>query len=47
LSSVKENLDKKKTPEKSNSPENFAGFQFWHIVLVALISLIIGAFFSA
>jgi len=48
LGSLKENLTKRKISAKSISAQetNAGGFQLLHLILVAVISLLLGAFFS-
>jgi len=47
LNMLKDNLDRRKSPEQMMNTENFAGFQFWHVFLVAFLSLLAGAFLSS
>jgi vesicle-associated membrane protein-associated protein B len=46
LTNLKESVDRNKMSDKGNKG-NYSSYQVWHMLLVAIISLIVGAFLSA
>jgi len=47
LTNLKESIERSKMFDKGSNKGNYSSYQVWHMLLVAIISLIVGAFLSA